>query len=69
MRESLSHKLNKFDNNNVIKLKCFILTKSIYILENKTLMDLSLCSKLIYSQNYSKIYINKHKCMDQISRP
>jgi hypothetical protein len=40
MLESLSHKLNKFDSNNIIKSEYFVLTKNIYALENKTLMDL-----------------------------
>jgi hypothetical protein len=35
IRESLSYKLNKFHNNNIIKSLYFVFTKTIYTLENK----------------------------------
>jgi nitrate reductase gamma subunit len=42
----------------------FILTKSIYTIENKTLMHVSLWAKLVHLQNWPKTYTNKPKYMD-----
>ena len=51
MQEYLSHKLNKLRSNSIIKSWYFVLTKIIYTLKIKTLMDLPLWAKLVHLQN------------------
>jgi hypothetical protein len=48
MSESLSHTLNKFGSNSIIKSEYFVLTKSIYTFKNKNPNDLLLWAKLTH---------------------
>jgi len=64
MRESLSRKLTKFTAIVLSSLNIFSLQSVFILLKIKTLMDLSLWTKLADLQNWPKTYTNKPERMD-----